>query len=789
MEASLVDSCDTETLINEDNDNDVAEESADFITTFGDTINENISSDLEPNLITYSSIDPRSRGNLNERSPYSLSSEYESLDYDICENSIYIEEEKRRGSLYILRKDTARWFICLATGVLVALIAAVVDIVIEQLSEYKYTMLSKSVDKHFSNGTTYIPYLLWIAWNIIPVLIGSFLVAYIEPVAGGSGIPQVKCFLNGVKVPRLVRFKTMVVKVIGVITSVVGGLAGGKEGPMIHTGAIIAAGISQGKSIFFGRDLKIFRYFREDHEKRDFVSGGAAAGVAAAFGAPIGGVLFSLEEGASFWNQSLTWRTFFASVMSTFTLNVILSAYHGHPGDLSYSGLINLGQFEPFSYEFSELPIFLLMGSAGGLLGALWNHCNTRLTEFRKRYIIWCWAKVLEAVLVAAIMATVACLMIMLIKDCRPLGQDPTKFPVKLYCGDGEYSAVASLWFQTPEASVKSLFHDPPGSNTLLSLLIFVMFYFPLTIWTYGLSVSSGLFIPILLAGAAWGRLTAMFLQYTQINSTILHPGKYALIGAAALLGGAVRMTLSLSVILIESTGNISFALPIILTLIAAKWTGDFFNEGIYDIHIQLSGIPFLQWHSPPLSSSIFASVVMSQPVIYFKTKESVKRIVEVLKMTDHNGFPVVEYADNEVSTTKRLRGLILRAQLIVILHSKLFREPTNGRRNPVNTSKLFYDKYPRYPNIKDIVISEYDERYSIDLIPYMNPSPYTVHTTASLPRMFTLFRALGLRHLLIINDLNEVVGVVTRKDLARFRASRHCGVIIWHKVAISHYD
>lgn len=65
---------------------------------------------------------------------------------------------------------------------------------------------------------------------------------------------------------------------------------------MIHSGAVVAAGLSQGKSTTFHRDLNILRYFREDHEKRDFVSGGAAAGVSAAFGAPVGELLFLVYQ-------------------------------------------------------------------------------------------------------------------------------------------------------------------------------------------------------------------------------------------------------------------------------------------------------------------------------------------------------------------------------------------------------------------------------------------------------------------------------------------------------------
>uniref|UniRef100_A0A0K8RHF5 Putative chloride channel protein n=1 Tax=Ixodes ricinus TaxID=34613 RepID=A0A0K8RHF5_IXORI len=63
-----------------------------------------------------------------------------------------------------------------------------------------------------------------------------------------------------------------------------------------------------------------------------------------------------------------------------------------------------------------------------------------------------------------------------------------------------------------------------------------------------------------------------------------------------------------------------------------------------------------------------------------------------------------------------------------------------------------------------------------MDLRPYMNSSAYTVSHTASLPRIFKLFRALGLRHLVVVNSSNMVVGIVTRKDLARYRTTSHYG-------------
>lgn len=113
------------------------------------------------------------------------------------------------------------------------------------------------------------PFLCFLFYQTIFALCASLFV-YIEPVSGGSGIPEVKCFLNGIDIPRIVRFKTLVCKVVGVTFSVAAGLPVGKEGPMVHSGSVVAAGISQGRTKFWGVDTSFSKFsdFRNDREKR-----------------------------------------------------------------------------------------------------------------------------------------------------------------------------------------------------------------------------------------------------------------------------------------------------------------------------------------------------------------------------------------------------------------------------------------------------------------------------------------------------------------------------------------
>ncbi|MFS7916330.1 putative chloride channel, voltage gated, chloride channel, core [Helianthus anomalus] len=98
---------------------------------------------------------------------------------------------------------------------------------------------------------------------------------------------------------------TLFVKIVGSIFGVAVGFVVGKEGPMVHMGACIANLLGQGASTKYHLTWTWLRYFKNDRDRRDLITCGAAAGVAAAFRSPVGGVLFALEEAAS-WSLSLS---------------------------------------------------------------------------------------------------------------------------------------------------------------------------------------------------------------------------------------------------------------------------------------------------------------------------------------------------------------------------------------------------------------------------------------------------------------------------------------------------
>ena len=100
--------------------------------------------------------------------------------------------------------------------------------------------------------------------------------------------------------------------------AVASGLSLGKEGPMVHmaccTGNILA--------------YLFPKYGRNEAKKREILSAASAAGVSVAFGAPIGGVLFSLEEVSYYFPLKTLWRSFFCALVAAFVLQVSPNAFH-----------------------------------------------------------------------------------------------------------------------------------------------------------------------------------------------------------------------------------------------------------------------------------------------------------------------------------------------------------------------------------------------------------------------------------------------------------------------------
>ncbi|XP_077237968.1 putative chloride channel-like protein CLC-g isoform X1 [Tasmannia lanceolata] len=698
----------------------------------------------------------------------------ESLDYEIAENEFLKQDWRSRDRTHIFQYIFMKWSFCFLVGIIGGLIGFFNNLSIENIAGIKFVitsnmMLAKKYGWAFG---------VFAVSNFVLTLFSSAITAYIAPAAAGSGIPEVKAYLNGVDAPEIFALRTLIVNIIGSIGAVSASLIVGKAGPMVHTGACVAALLGQGGSKRYGLTWRWLRYFKNDRDRRDLVTCGSAAGIAAAFRAPVGGVLFAVEELSSWWKSALLWRTFFTTAI----VAVVLQAFIGlcNSGKCGLFGKGGLIMFDAttgsITYYLSDLPPVIALGLIGGILGSFYNFLLVKV--LRVYNLIYEKGIAYKLILACSISVFTSCCLFGLpwLAPCRPCPIEASETcPTigrsgnfkKFQCPPGHYNDLASLFFNTNDDTIRNLFSTGMDNEFLpLSLLLFFFTSYFLGILSYGIVAPSGLFVPVMLIGATYGR----FVGFLMASHTNLSHGLYAVLGSASFLGGTMRNTVSMCVILLELTNNLLLLPLIMLVLLISKTVADSFNGNIYDLIVKLKGLPYLEAHAEPYMRQLTVSDVIMGPLQFFNGIEKVGNIVHVLKTTGHHGFPVID--DAPLSDSSMLFGLILRAHLLLLLKKKDF--SSTRLVMGMNAIRQFQaDDFAkpgsgRGDKIEDIEVTAEEMEMFIDLHPFTNTSPYTVVEAMSLAKALLLFREVGLRHLLVVPKSSSrapVVGILTRHD------------------------
>ena len=429
--------------------------------------------------------------------------------------------------------------------------------------------------------------------------------------------------------------------------------------------------------------------------QREFVSAGAAAGLAAAFGAPIGGVLFSLEEASTHWSRKVTWRSFGCAAAASATLALLES--RGRAGMLFFGGV---RATTPRDY-LHQLPFFVVTAALAGAAGVAFNQCQAWLSAIRPAPKRKGW-RMFECALVSVATVGLRFLASAKIGKCAPppAGWVDDDFGVRFLCPPGEVNDVATTLFSSPNRAIQWMlsmgddddaWNDSSHGFNPRALGACAGIYLVAMIAAFGTAVPGGVFLPSIFLGACGGGGVGLFLRDTLPDSWDVQPGLYALIGAAATLGGVFRSSISLVVIMVEGTGGISFVFCIIVAVMVSNAvSGWFHRHGVYHRDLgRNAAVAFLSGEPPRRFAALTARHLMASPALCVAPRFPADRARELLATTTHNGFPVVD-------ARGRLLGMVLRSQLSVLLHAEKHAEPGAGAR-----ARRALDAYMRVAHLR----------------------------------------------------------------------------------------
>jgi CIC family chloride channel protein len=336
--------------------------------------------------------------------------------------------------------------------------------------------------------------------------LGLWLVRRFAPDAGGSGIPQLKGFVLG---ERSIEWRRLLpVKFLAGLVGIGGGLALGREGPTIQMGGATGLMVSEW-----------FRVKPGEGERKALIAAGAGAGLAAAFNAPLAGVMFVLEELAGNFTPIVFVSAFLASVAADVVGRILT-------GEMPVLPLHDMA-----APNVSALPASLLLGVACGLGGVLFNRCLLKSLDLygRLRWPSWC---------IGALAGAIA------------------------GCAGGIMPGVAGGGGLLAERALA-------GEIALRWLPLLLAARFLLTMTSYGTGAAGGIFAPLLVLGALGGLAFGHTLHLV-LPAWAAHPETFAVIGMGGLLTAIVRAPLTGIVLMIELTGKYDFMLPLLACCLVA---------------------------------------------------------------------------------------------------------------------------------------------------------------------------------------------------------------------------
>jgi len=358
-------------------------------------------------------------------------------------------------------------------------------------------------------------------YSAIGAVIALLLVQRYAPETSGSGIPHLEAVLQRLR--DLDWSRVLPVKFFAGLLAIGSGLVLGREGPTVQMGGAVGDAVS--------RAFKI-----SPRERLTLIAAGAGAGLAAAFNAPLSGLVFVLEEVQRDFHPVVFGTAFLAAAVADIVARL---------------GADPFPVFSVTKYPtppLQTLPAFAFLGIAGGLLGVLFNRGLVASLDLYSRVK----NKGLAAGITGALIGLIGWFLPMAI-------------------GNGHSLAELTI----------------SGRIALLAIPGWFLLRFLLTISPYGTGAPGGIFAPLLVLGAliglAVGKIALMIVPSAGVDSAV-----FAVVGMAAYFTAIVRAPLTGVVLIIEMTGNYEQMLPLLISCFFAYAVAEYLKDlPIYEVLLE----------------------------------------------------------------------------------------------------------------------------------------------------------------------------------------------------------